>query len=398
MDKSKNGTVLCGLYSSYVSSTKATHHTGPGRGTVVTSYGVRTNTRATKNAGFPKSPKGATLVQFQPCPSVNATVPMFVNDQYNASKATKLYISQHGAGADFQDYFSYLYPLVGYSSILVAPGFYKVDNKEAPASWYQPDVTMAWAAGTGSWTAGEDAVAPRSGDNLLNVTGLCSSYDTFDGLLDYFSDTAKFPNLKYVTFVAHSGGANMVSRYSQFYNGNHPFTFRYILANAANQAYFTDARPDTEVCAKGKNYPYQMVETGMNRYVASRYVSSLLTYQLWLTRDIITLIGNIDTAKLFPFGTQNCESRAQGGRNRRDRNYAWWAYTNILAGTSTNVSAYYGYDQLIASGAIRMNVLSEFNHQNCIVADVGHDAAEMFQSECGRAAIARKTLPSGAEP
>jgi hypothetical protein len=401
-----SGTVICGLYEEYLSSTKAKYKTGPDEdGTVVNTYGIRKETTSTKSDAneveLPASPTGATLVQFQPCSSASGTVPMFVNSEYSSSTASSLYIVQHGKGANFNDYFAYLYPLVGKDSILVAPGLYKTDEDTAPKSWYQPSINLAWNSTFDSWTAGQDAVGPDEGIDNLAATllrGQCSSYDVYDAILDHFSDSSNFPNLEKVYFVGHSGGANTLSRYSQFYNGNHPFTFRYILANAANQAYFTSARPEADVCADALIYPYQLVEEGMNRYVASRFLGGMITYQSWMAKDVVSLVGDIDTAERYPGGVVNCQSLAQGGRNRRDRNYAWWAYTNILAGTDANVTGYFGYDQLIASGATRIALLNTFDHQNCIVGDVGHDAEKMFNSACGRAALFNETLPAGVGP
>lgn len=63
------------------------------------------NLRPRQTAVVPASPAGATLIQLQPCSGISATIPAFVNSKWaqvgQVSDATSVYISQHGAGADF---------------------------------------------------------------------------------------------------------------------------------------------------------------------------------------------------------------------------------------------------------------------------------------------------------
>lgn len=414
---SSSGTVLCTLHGEYVASTKATYTTGPNGGTVVTTYGIRnlntpvsgsgttttaavatttitkagstTTSTASVVATFPASPPGATLVQFKPCTSVSYSVPMFVNNQYAKSSLTSAYIVQHGSGLNFQDYFTAVYNVIGTNGIIAAPNFYVGTSAVAPTTWYQPGLNLAWSNATNTWTIGADAIAPSP--------TTCSSFDVYDALLTYFSNKSLFPNLTKIYFVSHSGGSNMVSRYSQIYNGAYTFTFRYIVANAANQAYFTNSRPVANPCAAGLTYPYQLASSGMPRYVAARFTTATAIFQRWITRDVVTLVGDLDTQAAYPGGVEDCGSQAQGGVNRRERNYAWWAYQNILAGTGANVAGYTGYQQLIASGATTL-FKGTFTHQNCVVAGVGHDQNAMFSSACGTAAMTQTTIPAGVGP
>lgn len=405
---SSSGTVICSLHSQYVASTKATYTSGPtGGGTVVTTYGIRnldtpvsgaaatttitksgstTTSTASAVATFPASPTGATLVQFKPCSSVSYSVPMFINNQYAKGSLTSAYIVQHGSGLNFQDYFTGVYNVIGTNGIIAAPNFYVSTSAVAPTTWYQPSVNLAWSNETYTWSVGTDAIAPSAVS--------CSSFDVYDALLTYFSNKSLFPNLTKVYFVSHSGGSNMVSRYSQIYNGAYSFTFRYIVVNAANQAYFDNPRPEANPCAAGLLYPFQLVSSGMPRYVAARFTSATAIFQRWINRDVVTLIGDKDTETNYPGGVEDCGSQAQGGNNRRERNYAWWAYENILAGTGTDVSAYTGYQELLASGAKTL-YKGTFNHQNCVIDGVEHDQDAMFSSACGKAAMTQQTTPAG---
>lgn len=65
---------------------------------------------------------------------------------------------------------------------------------------------------------------------------------------------------------------------------------------------------------------------------------SLIPHRRYVARDIISLTGDLDTYKNGPFGDTSCKAKVQGTIDRRDRNYAQWAYKNLLAGTDTDVS------------------------------------------------------------
>lgn len=96
-------------------------------------------------------------------------------------------------------------------------------------------------------------------------------------------------------------------------------------------------------------------------------VSLSFSNRRYVSRDVVSLTGDLDTYKNGPFGDQSCKAQKQGGVNRRDRNYAQWAYKNLLAGTSEDVSDYYGYKELKTShGGVESLDVGTFNHRNCI--------------------------------
>ena len=145
----------------------------------------------------------------------------------SGSSSSVAYISQHGAGSDFDDYFTSLYNVVGNNSPLISPGFL-TDN--SVSKYYLAGQNLAWGSAGDSWTVGEDDTKGAS----------CSSYDMYDSMINYYAKSGKFPNLKTIILVGHSGGGNMISRFSTI-NTNEPVAMKYIVANAANQAYFTNA-------------------------------------------------------------------------------------------------------------------------------------------------------------
>lgn len=138
--------------SSRTSSTSSST-TSSSSSSVSPSAAASANTTSSGNSispAFPASPKGGTLVQLAPCTNTTATVPMFVNNQYNSSTTDYAYIVQHGHERGFSTYFSTIYKAIGTKGIIIAPNSYIIDDPVAPDSWYQPDLNLAWADDTGN--------------------------------------------------------------------------------------------------------------------------------------------------------------------------------------------------------------------------------------------------------
>lgn len=450
---STKGAVQCALYKAFVDPrTAPLYTTGPGGGTVKYSYGynrmqktttttsIKTTSKATTTTPrisvtttsvtvtttpsrtttslatsqatttssltaattttststivvAPTAPAGATLVQIKGCSSSSASIPAFVNSAFTeGSSATVAYISQHGSDTGPNDAFSYVSGVVGATTYpIVAPGIYYSDALTVPSTYYDPTINIAWSSANPSWSFGTDATHP---DGISS----CSSYDVYDTLLKTLnSDTTRFPNLQKVVVVGFSAGANLVTRYSTLSADNWRFSVRYIVGSPASQAYFSAPRPWLETCSDAFVYPYQWVSTSMPRYVSAAFGSyngaSLM--RRWLARDVVSLVGTADTSE----GTETCAAISSGGRTRRGRSYAYWAYKNLAASTSTDVSAYQGYGNLTATGASTPLVAgATFAHRNCIVANAEHNGYAVLQSSCGSAALRFQTLPAGSDP
>lgn len=156
-------------------------------------------------------------------------------------------------------------------------------------------------------------------------------------------------------------------------------------------------------------------------------------FRRYISLDIISMQGNMDTRRWFPVGDYGCQVEAQGGDDRRDRNYAWWVYKNLLAGQPTNVSQFPFYHEVRALIPERMSLQNAtlpvraraqnngndpvatqaeytytastvqadarraqarnptraplFRHRFCVVPDVGHKAPLMWNSTCGHEAF-----------
>lgn len=96
---------------------------------------------------LPNGPAGSRLVQFNPSTcQTSKTVPMFVNsawssDSSSPSSASHAFIVQHGLGRDVNVAWSDLYPVVGDSRVLVAPGF-NLESDSSNVSTYRTTFTF----------------------------------------------------------------------------------------------------------------------------------------------------------------------------------------------------------------------------------------------------------------
>lgn len=186
----------------------------------------------------------------------------------------------------------------------------------------------------------------------------------------------------------------MMGRYSML---SSDAAVKYILANAPVMPYFTSARPHSATtCGAYNSWSYGW-SAQLPRYATARTPGGAQAFRNWVAHDITLMTGALDTYSRSTNTDQSCSAQAQGGQNRRDRGYAFWAYINLLAGTGTDVSNYYGYDSLRA----QVTSLSppSFRVRHCVVDGVAHDNNSMFASDCGRAAITgSSTLPAGPGP
>lgn len=332
---------------------------------------------ASSTSTLQASPPGATLVQYKGCSSSSYTIPMFVNKNFpisGSTSASTVWIVQHGSGRNSNDYFSSVYNIVRDQGVVIAPNFYASSDT---GGWFQPTKNLAW--NSNDWNNGADAVAPHG-------VSSCSSYDVYDSLVALLSNKAKFANVNRIFVVAHSAGASMMAKYAML----KPDTgITYVLANSPSMPYFTQARPNLDAVPKcAANYDTWGYgwHSGMPRYVAARNPGGVNAFRNWVSQDITLMTGSYDTYSRDPTGDQSCPAYTQGGQNRRDRGYAFWAYINLLGGTSTNVSQYYGYDELQKQNVTSLSP-GTFAAKHCTVPGVAHNNKAMFASDCGRAAI-----------
>ena len=387
MKGNSEGNVICALYTTQQDKAAATFSTGPGStgGSVVASYGFTRVAGSFGGSSLPAPPTGATLIQYKGCSTSQYTIPMFVNKNYpisGSTSASTVWIVQHGSARDFDNYFSSVRNVVGDEGVIIAPNFYASSDS---GKWYQPKLNLAW--NSNDWADGDDAVAPAD-------VSLCSSFNVYDSLVAHVRNRSKFPNVKRVFIIAHSGGASMMAKYGML----NPYTgMKYVLANSPSMPYFTTARPNPpDGCTSYNDWGYGW--DVLPRYVAARSPGGIAAFRQWIAQDITLMTADLDTYARDQSGDQSCPVQAQGGQNRRDRGYAWWAYINLLGGTSTDVSQFYGYDSFKQQGVSSLHPW-KFGARYCVVDGVGHNNTEMFSSACGKAAInGASYIPPGPGP
>ncbi len=213
----------------------------------------------------------------------------------------------------------------------------------------------------------------------------CSSFDVYDSLIEHLNDKSKFPSITRVFLVSHSAGSSMMIRYGAM----NPFTgARYVLANPPSLPYFTLARPNsTANCTGFNNWGYGFGGS-LPRYVAARNPGGEQAFRDWIAQDLSIMTGDFDTYSRDQSGDQSCPVQAQGGQNRRDRGYAWWAYINLLGGTSTDVSQFYGYESFQNQSVTSLEP-AYFGARYCVV-----DASRTTTMACLRASVVARLSPA----
>lgn len=336
--------------------------------------------------GKPTVPSGASLVSL-PITS-DASVATYWTANPNNATATNAYIMMHGKLRDGANYWDVLDTVLNQAvnanhagavstSIVTAPQFYSTRLNSG-----QYTNSQIAFADTNVWQAGEAANRPMG----TNVT----SFDALDALLAEFSDTAKYPSMKQITFVGHGGGAQLISRYAVVGAGlpsGSNIQLRYVVGDPSSNPYFTLDRPlqDTSVADKATCPLYNRWRYGFDRFNGTR-AAPLMTPQQYfarfVTRDVRWVVGYQDTTN---DGDDTCMAKLQGGEARRDRNLAWWRYLNTLAGTNQDLTGFPGSLPGMTSWANVTN--STLAHRLTVVYNADHNAQEVYTSIEGTSAL-----------
>ncbi|PWN44314.1 hypothetical protein IE81DRAFT_29979 [Ceraceosorus guamensis] len=289
--------------------------------------------------------------------------------------------------------------------LIIAPGFFtKVDpmSRAAELVWdFRPRNEADWEA---KWQSGHDA---STGAKRV------SAFDVLDHLLRRLVLSGTYPNLERITFSGHSAGAGMLARYSYLGGAEAALgaatgrrvRIRYVLANAPSNLYFSDDRPiDWSMHAKAAKDKCKTLHTWRYQIHGDvpRYVKAGLTkdrFEEWAKMDIVRLSGDEDVHHEMDTGDQSCAAQAQGGMNRHDRNLAYWAYQNALAGTRMDLSPYLPKENLdTLQKNLESRRVDHFRHRFSIVPGVGHDCHDMFNSPLGISALFDEEFVSGPPP
>jgi hypothetical protein len=236
----------------------------------------------------------------------------------------------------------------GGGTMIVLPRFLAETDAATQA---KPPELLRWR--DAGWIDGEAASGPAP----------LSSFDALDAIAARLADAAMFPNLRRLVIAGHSAGAQLVQRYAVVGRGtarlaHTGIAVRYVVANPSSYLWFGEERPvpvSPSGCAAVFRWPYGL--TGTPAYVEpgeeleARYIS----------RDVVYLLGEADTDANAPSLDRTCAAEAQGP-------------TRYARGMSYLFALEQRHPNLV-----RHRILSIWG--------VGHDAASMFMSACGLAAL-----------
>jgi pimeloyl-ACP methyl ester carboxylesterase len=238
----------------------------------------------------------------------------------------------------------------GQATIMIVPQFLSQLDIDALKL---PEETLRWSLE--GWEGGDDALAPNP----------VSSFKALDAILAKLADRRIFPNLKQVVVAGHSGGGQVAQRYAIAGKGEATLVrqhieVRYVVANPSSYAYFSADRPEPSIAASCPGY--NSWKYGMDErppYLADATPAAL--EQRYVEREVIYLLGTLDTNPEHPALDKSCMARAQGSyRYARGHDYA-----DAMAKRDNGTP----------------------NHKLFDVAGVGHDADKMLTSTCGLAAL-----------
>lgn len=238
----------------------------------------------------------------------------------------------------------------GKAAIMIVPQYLAEIDIEAHKL---PAETLRWSLE--GWEGGDAALAPNP----------VSSFEALDAILAKLADRRIFPNLKQVVVAGHSGGGQVAQRYAIAGRGEATLSrqhidIRYVVSNPSSYAYFSKERPEPTVaasCPGYNNWKYGMDERPP--YLADATPAALEAR--YVEREVIYLLGTLDTNPEHPALDKSCMAKAQGPF-RYARGHA---YAEAMAKRDKGTP----------------------NHKVWDVAGVGHDADKMLTSKCGLAAL-----------
>jgi pimeloyl-ACP methyl ester carboxylesterase len=245
-------------------------------------------------------------------------------------------------------------------ALIVAPQFKGSDGPACHDSVEEGELFF----GCQAWNAGYPAI----NSPLMRV----NSFDAMDRIVQLISDRTRFPRLRSIVLVGHSGGGQFMQRYAAS-NQIEPkirLPIRYVVANPSSYVYLSDVRlrsdgsctPDGKCTGPFGPYWDRTSCTGYNRYrygleALSGYAAQTGQHAIrrqFSSRDVTYLIGDLDQLQDSDLD-KGCAAQAQGA-NRRERGINFWNY---------------------------MRLQYQAEHKLVMVPRCGHNAACMFGSAAG---------------
>jgi hypothetical protein len=295
----------------------------------------------------------------------DASVPMEASTDLNSAhpEITRAAIVLHGKGRNVEGYYAALQRAAHEAGsnaaqmLLLAPQFLREEDVEAHHLSTQ---FLRWHAG--SWTSGEPAIGPLP----------LSTFDVIDFLLSTLANRERFPNLKSVVLIGHSGGGQLLNRYAIVNKAAGAMAgvhIRFVIANPSSYFYFSDDRPQRDgsfapfrdpACPKFDHWRYGPINAPP--YVGNATADVWQQYERdYAQADVIYLLGTEDTDPAQVDLDTSCAGEAEG-RERLDRGKAYFRYLK-------------GRDP------------EGFRQQLWFVRGVAHVGSRMVESPCAVAAV-----------
>lgn len=292
------------------------------------------------------------------------------------TRVRKAVLVFHGLGRNGAGYFTSAQKMLNASgaeeeTLLLAPNYFIATD----AAHHAVSGLPLWRGSR--WNRGEDAA---------NWPRPLSSFQPIDDVLAVLADRTKFTSLEIVVLAGHSGGGQLMHRYSVLNSiegilRGVGVRVRYIIANPSSFLYFTNERPlangagfapyDSSRCPAFNDYRYGL--DNLPPYASNVSVPEL--FRRYTERDVTVLLGGADNDPNHNQLDRTCGAQAGGG-NRLDRG-----------------KNYIRYEAHLANSAMPLK------RQAFEVIGVGHSQSRMFGSKCAARllfGLAEETNAAGA--
>jgi hypothetical protein len=222
-----------------------------------------------------------------------------------------------------------------------------------------------------SWKTGEPSIQADGRPAPI------SAFQVLDDMIQYVANNKHLPAASQLVLAAHGDGAHLLQRYAVLntlddVTPKKRLALRYVIANAPSYLYLTDERPlrnglgfgsyERGICANYNDYPYglqQFKQDGKN-------VTPHDIYERYSARNVVYLLGDIDSNPEDPNMDKQCGAEAQGAtRFSRGANYAQHL------------------QRIARATAVHMPQV----HTPYAITGVAHDSAKIFASACGSKAL-----------
>lgn len=297
-------------------------------------------------------------------------IPYCANFDFNRPgfypQVTRIVVAVHEAGSQGTEAYSQIETAASFSgadqsTLILVPQFL---TEELIAS---EGLDAEYAFWTTGWPFGSLSRSTENNPRPFRT----SSYQYLDEMLTALQTGFNLPNLSQIVVVGHSEGGQMAQGYAAGSRlTSSPTPIKYVVANPSSYLYLSSER-----WVQGTEYLYgelsasdritcpKFNEWGYGLDVLFEYMDgtgAIVMTNNYLSRDVAFIVGDETTEINDPTFSNSCESVLQGA-NRFERGIVFYNYMEVKFPSSL--------------------------HQMAVASEVGHDASQIFLSECGQVHI-----------